>query len=92
MPIGISVSPLLPIRDAEKFGARIASLGAAEYVTQFFKDPRSRFSAGSTVASLEKAREDNWGQEAYERTKEILTRQLGPGRPLLEGMAGYAPA
>lgn len=91
VPIGISVSPLFPMDDVEKFGHRIAALNAVEYVTQYFKDPRQRFSAGTSVEALEKTREDGWGREQYARAREVLTRILGPERPLLEGMEGYAP-
>jgi DNA repair photolyase len=91
VPIGISVSPLLPIENPRKFGHRLAKLSAVEYVTQYFKDPRPRFAAGTSVEALEKAREDNWGRPQYQQVRAVLAGCLGPDRPLLEGMDGYAP-
>ncbi|MHC5826106.1 MAG: SPL family radical SAM protein, partial [Nostoc sp.] len=63
IPIGISISPMLPIKDPKTFGRCIANLNAAEYVTQFFKPTRSRFCAGSSPESLQKMKEDNWTEE-----------------------------
>ena len=90
--IGVSISPMLPIRDIEAFGARLAGLEADEYVTQYFKPGRSRFAAGTTSATRAKAREDGWGAAEYRRAREELRRILGERRPLLEGAEGYAPA
>lgn len=92
VPIGISVSPMLPIADPETFGARIAALNAAEYVTQAFKDPRNRFAAGTTVHAMKLAAEDGWGRPQYEQVRDVLQRHLGSERILLEGACGYAPA
>jgi DNA repair photolyase len=91
VPIGVSISPMLPIVDPLAFGAVIRDLNAAEYVTQYFKDPRTRFSAGSTVEAIAKAREDGWGRPQYEHARDVISAILGSERPLLEGMAGYAP-
>lgn len=92
VPIGISVSPLLPIRDVEPFAQRIAALNAAEYVTEALQPVRRRYAAGSSTAVLEKASEDNWGPREYAATRATLARILGPGRQLLEGSEGFAPA
>lgn len=88
--LGISISPLLPIQDALSFGKKLAELQAAEYVTQYFKPTRSRFSAGSSPESLEKMKADDWTVEKYQTVRQILQQCLG-NRPLLEGNQGYAP-
>lgn len=92
VPIGISISPMLPIEDPEEFGRRLAELNAAEYVTQYLKPTRSRFAAGTTPEALAKMLEDGWTEQRYRDARTILTRLLGPTRPLLEGNEGYAPA
>lgn len=91
VPIGLSISPMLPIRDPETFARRLAGLDAAEYVTQYFKPARSRFSAGSTPEAMQKLRDDGWTEEQYRRVRGIIQQALGSGRPLLEGAEGYAP-
>jgi len=90
--IGISISPMLPLEDAEAFGARLADLGAEEYVTQYLKPGRSRFAAGTSAEALRMVREDGWGVREYRQAREVLARSLGDERPLLEGVAGFAPA
>ncbi len=89
---GISISPMLPLRDAEAFGAQLADLDAEEYVTQYMKPGQPQFAAGTNVKSLRRIREDGWGLEEYRRAREVLARSLGDRRPLLEGTEGYAPA
>lgn len=91
IPIGISISPMLPISNPDKFAQQIAELNAQEYVTQFFKPTRSRFSAGTSASSLQKMIEDNWTKEDYDNVREILIKVLGSKKQLLEGNEGYAP-
>jgi len=90
--IGVSISPMLPLKDAEAFGARLADLRAEEYVTQYLKPVRSQFAAGTSSEALRRAREDGWGVLEYREARELLARALGEERPLLEGVAGFAPA
>lgn len=91
VPIGVSISPMLPLDDAAAFGRRVAALDAAEYVTQFFKPARARFSAGSTPEALSNMKEDGWTKARYQAARAAIATALGPARPLLEGSAGYAP-
>ena len=90
--IGVSISPMLPVKDAEAFGAMLADLTAEEYVTQYLKPGRSRFAAGTSAEALRRVREDGWGLREYRQAREVLARALGYERPLLEGVAGFAPA
>jgi DNA repair photolyase len=89
--IGVSVTPMLPIRDLEAFGIRLAGLNADGYSTQYLKPARSSFGAGSTSEALRKAQEDAWGIREYRQARESLARVLGEGRKLYEGAGGYAP-
>jgi len=89
--IGVSISPMLPIRDVEAFGFRLAGLNADGYSTQYLKPERSSFGAGSTSEALRKAQEDTWGIREYRQARESLARVLGEGCKLFEGADGYAP-
>ncbi|MFN8584459.1 MAG: radical SAM protein [Dehalococcoidia bacterium] len=91
VPIGISVSPMLPMEDLEGFARAIAALEAAEYVSQYMQPPTRVFAAGTRPETLRKAREDGWTPHEYERARAVLQRVLGPRRPLLEGDEGFAP-
>jgi DNA repair photolyase len=92
VPIGISISPMLPIGDAEAFARRLRALRAAEYVTQYFKPPGRRFAASTAAVAIDQAREDGWGHREYEQARETIAGVLGERFALLEGGAGYAPA
>ena len=92
VPVGISISPMLPIDDIEGFAGVIASLNAAEYVSQYMAPPGPIFAAGTLPATLRMAREDGWGLPQYAKAREVIQRVLGPDRPLLEGDEGFAPA
>jgi DNA repair photolyase len=92
VPIGVSISPMLPITNPEAFGHRLAELNAAEYVTQFFKPAHSRFSAGTGADAVRKMREDGWEKNRYFETRRIMQQLLQPQASLLEGKDGYAPA
>ena len=89
--IGVAISPMLPIEDAEAFGRRLAGLDAAEYVSQYFHAGSEPFAAGTGAAAVRKAREDGWGLGEYRRAREALSSVLGERRPLLEGAQGFAP-
>jgi len=90
--IGVSISPMLPIKDPGFFGAQLADLGAEEYVTQYLKPTRSQFAAGSSAEAWRMMREDGWGLREYRQARDEMARRLGKERPLLEGREGYAPA
>lgn len=92
VPIGISISPMLPIEDVEAFAETVASLDAAEYVSQYLAPPGPVFAAGTLPETLAKARQDGWGQAEYAAAREVIQRALGPSRRLLEGDEGFAPA
>jgi DNA repair photolyase len=90
--IGVSISPMLPIVDVESFAVRLATLNAAEYVTQYLKAGRSRFASGTSIDAARRLREDGWGQREYQKAREMVAKTLGIQKRLLEGVEGYAPA
>ncbi len=91
IPIGVSVSPMLPVSHPASFGGRLAALDASEYVTQFFHNGGSWFRASTANATLTRVHHDGWNGEKYARVVEQLRDILGPTRPLLEGSHGFAP-
>jgi len=92
VPIGVSISPMLPMADTEAFAETVAALGAAEYVSQYMAPPGPVFAAGTLPATLRMAQEDGGGRAQYAAARAVIQRALGPQRPLLEGDEGFAPA
>lgn len=91
VPIGISISPMLPIEDVQSFAATVAALDAEEYVSQYMAPPGPTFAAGTLPETLAMAREDGWGQREYLAVRGAIQGALGRRRRLLEGDEGFAP-
>lgn len=92
VPIGVRVTPMLPLRDPVAFGERLAALGAAVYVAQPFKpkaSQRGAMSAGTRDAASALAEAEGWDSRAYARA----FRELRSALPHLhEGRSGFMPA
>lgn len=92
IPIGICLTPLLPVDDPAAFGRRLAALGAAVYVTQPFK-PASGGSgsmvAGTRDPATELASAEGWGRAEYAAAVARVGQELPH---LYEGRAGFMPA
>lgn len=92
IPIGICVTPMLPLRDPEGFGRRLAGLGAAVYVAQPFKAPasgRGAMVAGTRDAASALAAAEGWNEAAYRLAFRVLRSALPH---LYEGRPGFMPA
>lgn len=91
IPIGVAITPMLPVVDAAAFGDRLAELDAFEYVVQWMHRIRGRFSAGTPRATVEKFEQDGWTEPAYQQARDVIAARLGPGRRLFEGVEGFQP-
>jgi DNA repair photolyase len=92
VPIGVCVTPMLPLEDPTAFGRRLARLGAAVYVAQPFKasaSSRGAMAAGTRDRASEMAAAEGWDESAYRRAFVALRRELPH---LHEGRAGLMPA
>lgn len=85
---GITLTPLLPIDDAERFAADLAATGVRRFVVQPFHPGRGRFVRGTGMAANQLAKEMKWDSERYQQVVDIL-RQALPS--LVEGRDGFAP-
>jgi DNA repair photolyase len=91
VPIGICISPMLPMEDPTAFGRRIAALGASEYLATGFHHPGKRFGASTPTGTVALLLEDRWTRGRYEAARAAIRDALGEGRPLLDGRHGFAP-
>jgi DNA repair photolyase len=90
VPIGISISPMLPIDDVSAFAKDVVSLGAAEYVTQYFHETHGRFRGSTSEEAVSQALDDGWNVARYGEARDAIQQALGT-TPLLEGCEGFAP-
>lgn len=84
----ITLTPLLPVRDASRFADALLATGSQHFVTQFFHATRNRFIAGTGAKARALASEMDWTSATYQQVVDILRGRL-PN--VLEGQAGFVP-
>ena len=86
VPVGVCVTPTLPVCDAERFADRIAGLKPAVVVTQEFH-AASGFGADTSPDALRLRDELRWGDDEYRRLVAVLASRVR----VYEGEAGFFP-
>lgn len=88
IPTCITISPLLPLRDATDFAKSLRATGVPKFVVQPFHLEKGKFVAGTRKEAVRLFNERGWGKEAYQAAVAILRADL----PMLdEGKVGFAP-
>jgi DNA repair photolyase len=87
IPVGLCVTPTLPIADATAFADRLAEFGAAVVVTQDFHDSGGGFGADTGAKARQLCTAYRWGPEEYQ----LFVRQLQSRTKAYEGEAGFFP-
>jgi DNA repair photolyase len=87
LPVGICVTPVLPLADADAFAQRLATFQPDVLVTQDFHDSGGGFGADTGALARRLLDERPRTAEEYERFVARLRRSL----PVFEGEAGFFP-
>ncbi len=87
LPIGISIAPMLPLKDPEAFARRLAQLAPEVVATIDFHRRRTGVGADTGPAALEHLAASRWTDKDYRRSRAILRRQL----KVHEAEAGFFP-
>lgn len=87
MPVGVCVTPTLPLADPGGFADRIARLNPAVAVVQDFHDAGGRFGADTGPEAVRLRDEFGWGAAEYRRFVEVLRRRTR----VYEGEEGFFP-
>jgi DNA repair photolyase len=87
IPVGVCITPTLPIADAAAFADRLAALAPAVVVVQEFHDAGGRFGADTGDRARELCSELRWGPDEYRRFVELLRQRC----EVFEGEAGFFP-
>lgn len=87
IPLGLCITPVLPLENPERFAERIASFGASVVVTQGFHDAAGAFGADTSPAALKVVEGLDWGPEKYRKFVESLRKQIR----VYEGEKGFFP-
>ena len=85
---GVTLTPLLPIKDAHQFAADLAVTGAQRFVVQSFHTGKGRFVRGTGAAAIQLAKKMDWNADRYQQVVDALQHAL-PN--LVEGRDGFAP-
>jgi DNA repair photolyase len=87
VPVGVCVTPMLPLEDPEAFVARLTALRPDVLVTQYFHDSCGGFGADTGAEARRLLQEREWTGGDYRRCVEQLRRHL----QVYEGEAGFFP-
>ena len=85
--VGICVTPMLPLKDAEAFVERLTAFGPDVLVTQDFHDSGGGFGADTGAAARRLLAERRWTAEDYRRVVEMLRAR----RTVYESEEGFFP-
>lgn len=84
----ITMTPLLPIEDAESFTNALLETGVQKFIVQPFHPDKGKFIASTREIALEQIRKMNWDESKYNAVVDLLKTKL----PWLgEGKEGFAP-
>jgi len=87
VPVGICVTPMLPLENPVAFVARLAALRPDVLVAQDFHDSGGGFGADTGTGARKLLAERHWTAEDYRRCVEQLRRR----GPVYEGESGFFP-
>jgi DNA repair photolyase len=87
VPVGLCVTPMLPLDDAEAFVERLTAFAPDVLVAQEFHDSGGGFGADTGPAARQLLAERRWTAEDYGRVVEMLRLR----RKVYEGEAGFFP-
>jgi hypothetical protein len=87
IPVGICVTPMLPLADPRQFVARLGLFAPDVLVVQDFHDSQGRFGADTLPAARALARQRGWSPAAYQSVRDALAAQ----QLTYEGEAGFFP-
>lgn len=85
--VGICVTPMLPVKDAEGFVRRLIDFGPEVLVVQDFHDSQGGFGADTGEKARRLLEQTDWSPESYAE----VVQQLGEQREVFEGERGFFP-
>ena len=87
IPVGICVTPMLPMRDVDGFAKRVLDFDPEVLVTQEFHDSGGGFGADTGDAARSLSAQLGWSSNSY---REVVEK-LAAARIVFEGEAGFFP-
>ncbi|AEE52605.1 SPL family radical SAM protein [Haliscomenobacter hydrossis] len=72
----ITMTPLLPIENAEAFAIGLKDTGIKNFIVQPFHSDRGKFIAGTREAAMDFIKELNWTMDKYRHVESILIKHI----------------
>jgi DNA repair photolyase len=72
----ITMTPLLPVINAEQFAADLRATGIQKFIVQPFHADRGRFVAGTRETALSLIKQLDWNQKKFDHVHSILANRL----------------
>jgi DNA repair photolyase len=84
----VTMTPLLPVEDAEAFATALLATGVKRFIVQPFHPKKGQFAAGTKNTATPLIERYNWTGHGYTAVRDVLRRMLPQ---LGEGKNGFAP-
>jgi DNA repair photolyase len=88
IPSCVTMTPLLPIEDAEEFASNLLKTGVEKFVIQPFHKEKGKFIAGTRKEAIQLIEKLEWNDDKYLEVLNVLKRRL-PNLGI--GQSGFAP-
>ncbi|MBX3360255.1 MAG: radical SAM protein [Phycisphaeraceae bacterium] len=84
----VTMTPLLPVVDAEAFASALFATGVRRFIVQPFHAKKGQFAAGTRDDAAPLIEQYGWSGDGYAAVRDVLRRRLPQ---LGEGKDGFAP-
>lgn len=84
----ITMTPLLPVKDANQFAHDLKDTGISNFIIQPFHKSKGKFIAGTRESALEILEKYNWNDQTYKEVLQIIKSKI-PNIGI--GKEGFAP-
>ena len=88
IPSCITMTPLLPVENAEEFAVALKETGIKKFIIQPFHSTKGRFVAGTRKEAMEIVDKYQWNDEAYQKVFKVIQSHI-PNIGV--GKDGFAP-
>jgi DNA repair photolyase len=88
IPSCITMTPLLPVTDANRFAQQLLATGVKRFIVQPFHPKKGQFAAGTRDTAGPLIQQYRWDGAGYLEVRDVLKAMLPQ---LGEGKEGFAP-
>lgn len=72
----ITMTPLLPVENAEDFAKKLLDTGIKKFIIQPFHSDKGKFVAGTREKAMQLIKEMNWSIDKYQKVLEIIQKYI----------------